>query len=88
MLKITGEASTSLHMPSPSSSLHFINVITADILRYTTIIPYDWFRAWKGDKDLGPLDFRKSTEGRWIGDGRDQSAPTDVKIILLDANIM
>src|SRR6266704_1586887 len=46
-LKITGEASTSLHMPSPLSSLHCIYVITDDVLRYTTIIPQGGIRAWK-----------------------------------------
>src|SRR6266704_4439265 len=46
-LKITGEASTSLHMPSPLSSLHCIYVIIDDDLRYTTIIPQGGIRAWK-----------------------------------------
>src|SRR6266700_7944729 len=46
-LKITGESSTSLHMPSPLSSLHCIYVITDDVLRYTTIIPYGCFCARK-----------------------------------------
>ena len=45
-LTFTGQASTSLHTPSPLSSLHCVYVITDDVLRYTTIIPYGCFWAW------------------------------------------